>query len=332
MAQAIDNLTSFRFSTAELPPRERLSRWYEVFGRTVARRLLSLPADGLCHVDTTVRAVPSREDGVVVQRARISGGVSALRTRALLADGNDDIVLCMHETGRRRAAQLGREADIAAGGGLLLSNADISSVVLPDPARYVSIAVPRKAIRALAPGVEDALARPLPPHTGVLRLLLRYVVDILEDEEALQAPGLGRAVAGHIHDLCALAVGATRDAAEIAKGRGLRAARLRAVKAEIARNLADGDLSAATIAERQRISTRYIHRLFESEGTTMSRYVLGLRLTRVHRVLADPNHAEKTIGAIAYDAGFGDLSTFNRAFRRRFGASPSDVRAMSRQA
>jgi AraC-like DNA-binding protein len=29
------------------------------------------------------------------------------------------------------------------------------------------------------------------------------------------------------------------------------------------------------------------------------------------------------------DAGFSDQSWFNRSFRRRFGATPSDVRAMA---
>jgi AraC-like DNA-binding protein len=43
-------------------------------------------------------------------------------------------------------------------------------------------------------------------------------------------------------------------------------------------------------------------------------------------MLADPGFAAWTIGAIAYEAGFGDLSHFNRSFRRRYGASPSDVR------
>jgi AraC-like DNA-binding protein len=159
---------------------------------------------------------------------------------------------------------------------------------------------------------------------------MRYV-DVLDDEHVVGTPELQRAATTHIHDLFALAIGATRDAAEIARGRGLRAARLRAIKADIAWNLQDGDVSAAALARAQRVSPRYIQKLFESEGTTLSRYVLGQRLARVHRMLTDPGQTDLTIGAIAYKAGFGDLSTFNREFRRYFGATPSDVRAATRR-
>jgi len=34
----------------------------------------------------------------------------------------------------------------------------------------------------------------------------------------------------------------------------------------------------------------------------------------------------QSISSIAYDVGFGDLSYFNRAFRRRYDATPSDIR------
>ena len=123
-------------------------------------------------------------------------------------------------------------------------------------------------------------------------------------------------------------LGATRDAAEIASGRGLRAARLRAIKGDIASNLG-GDLSATALAVRQRVTPRYIHKLFESEGTTLSRFILGQRLACVHRMLTDPRCAGSTISAIVYKAGFGDLSTFNREFRRHYGKTPSEVRTAS---
>jgi AraC-like DNA-binding protein len=67
--------------------------------------------------------------------------------------------------------------------------------------------------------------------------------------------------------------------------------------------------------------------LFESEATTFSDFVLGQRLARAHRMLCDPGRAARTIAAIGFECGFGDLSYFYRAFRRKYGGTPSDVRA-----
>jgi AraC-like DNA-binding protein len=55
--------------------------------------------------------------------------------------------------------------------------------------------------------------------------------------------------------------------------------------------------------------------------------VLTQRLARAYRRLSDARFAHRPVSAIAYEAGFGDLSYFNRTFRRTYGATPSDVRA-----
>jgi AraC-like DNA-binding protein len=57
--------------------------------------------------------------------------------------------------------------------------------------------------------------------------------------------------------------------------------------------------------------------------------VLTERLARAHRMLTSPRHAGETISVIAFAVGFADLSHFNRAFRRRYGCTPSDVRALA---
>jgi AraC-like DNA-binding protein len=67
------------------------------------------------------------------------------------------------------------------------------------------------------------------------------------------------------------------------------------------------------------------------DGTTFTDLVLDERLARAHRMLSDPKRSELFISAIAYEAGFGDLSYFNRTFRRRYGASPSDVRETAKR-
>jgi len=58
--------------------------------------------------------------------------------------------------------------------------------------------------------------------------------------------------------------------------------------------------------------------------------VLARRLAAAHAMLADPSHDHLSIIAIAYAAGFGDLSHFNHSFRRRYGATPRKVRRMPR--
>jgi methylphosphotriester-DNA--protein-cysteine methyltransferase len=60
---------------------------------------------------------------------------------------------------------------------------------------------------------------------------------------------------------------------------------------------------------------------------TIGQYVLDQRLALACRRLRDTRLAGRTISSIAHDAGFGDLSYFNRTFRRRYGVTPSGARA-----
>ena len=71
--------------------------------------------------------------------------------------------------------------------------------------------------------------------------------------------------------------------------------------------------------------------MFEQEGTSFTDYVLKQRLARAYCLLTDPRHADLRITEIAFDVGFGDLSYFNRTFRRYYGDTPSGVRAIVRR-
>ena len=218
-------------------------------------------------------------------------------------------------------------------GGLLLSGSSTpvagQSAFPPRLDDYFNLLVPRRCLSPLVAGLDDAYGRPIPADSPALRLLTRYV-GVLQEAGTFAVPELRRQAVVHIHDLIVLAIGATRDAAEIAKSRGARAARLRAIKEDIATWLDQPDLSVTTIAARHRVKPRWVQRLFEGEGTTFSDYVLAQRLLRAHRLLTDPRCAGQKISTIAFDVGFGDLSYFNRAFRRRYGAAPSELRAAAR--
>jgi AraC-like DNA-binding protein len=139
-------------------------------------------------------------------------------------------------------------------------------------------------------------------------------------------PELQRLVVSHMHDLIAATIGATRDGQAIAEGRGIAAARLRLIMADINANLGDNDLAVVEVANRHRVTPRYVHKLFENEGLTFSSFVLGQRLSRAHRILSDPRLCGRNVSSVAFDVGFGDLSYFNRTFRRHYAATPTEIR------
>ena len=58
--------------------------------------------------------------------------------------------------------------------------------------------------------------------------------------------------------------------------------------------------------------------------------VLTQRLGFAYGLLTDPRQIDKPVSSIAYEAGFSDLSYFNRTFRKKFGTTPSDLRGRTR--
>jgi AraC-like DNA-binding protein len=250
------------------------------------------------------------------------------RTPKLLTDGNDNLrlIIVKRSTTAAIATQFGREVAVDPGGAVVLSNSEQNSITFPSLQQMLAVNLRRQLLRPLLRDFDAILARPISNHIDGLRLLSTYCEGLIE-ESALNSADTARLVVTQIYDLAALIMGATRDAAEIAKGRGLRVARLHAIKADIAEKLASPNLSVQAVARRQGVSARYVQMLFEEQGTTFSQYVIGHRLARAYRLLTDPRFAERSITSVAFDVGFGDLTYFNRAFRRCYGGTPSEVRA-----
>ncbi|MEU7020463.1 helix-turn-helix domain-containing protein [Streptomyces sp. NPDC046203] len=96
------------------------------------------------------------------------------------------------------------------------------------------------------------------------------------------------------------------------------------VHAHIDENLADPDLSPDAIARSQHISVRYLHRLFQQDGTTVGQWVRQRRLDACRRELERLPRWRTSVAAIAQRWGFVSPSHFSRAFRAAYGLSPRE--------
>jgi AraC-like DNA-binding protein len=317
-APANQTASKYHFTTDDLPERDRIAIWREEFGRWDAR-LEFEPLSQSFHAEFAVREL----SGVRLMTSSHSP-MRVSRTPQMLTDGNDDLVLVV-SAGGQAVSHLGREFEIKAGDAMLSSNADTGTYVLPSAESKCRLLVlSRERLRPLLSDFDSVVARLLPANAPAMTLLRGYI-EVLDETAALESE-LQHLVVAHIYDLAAGALGATDDAADAAKGRGLRAARLQAVKHYVTRNLGRHDLSAVTVAARLGVTPRYIHMLFEAETESFTEFVRNRRLALTHRMLNDPRFNALTISAIAMDAGFADLSHFNHSFRRRFGATPSEIR------
>ena len=247
------------------------------------------------------------------------------RTRRLLQDGRDHFLLTIHSEDHDVAVDGKPPLQIKAGDITVVDEGRCYDLWFGRPLAAHAIALDRRRLAALVPRLDMAALHVLPGAAGMSKLLKSYV------ETVLQGPPLshqsGELVSRHIYDLAAHSLQEFAGGRAEQHARGIAAARLKLIQKDILSRLSDHALAIDAVAQRQGVTPRYVQRLFAMTGTTFSDFVRDSRLDLAFRLLQGDGPVLGTVTAVAIHAGFSDISSFNRAFRRRFDATPSDVRA-----
>jgi AraC-like DNA-binding protein len=176
----------------------------------------------------------------------------------------------------------------------------------------------------LAPALDRArgaaLSTPLGSLLGdYLRVLERILPDIAPDELDRLSDAIGAMVAACLP--------AGRGRAGTADPQ-VDIVWLERIRHTVRKYLRSPALSPGLLCQRLPISRSRLYRLMDAEGG-VARYIQRQRLLEAYALLSDPS-ADRSITAIGEELCFADTSGFGRAFRREFGARPSEVRAASR--
>jgi AraC-like DNA-binding protein len=308
------------FSTDGIPERERIAYWREHYGKVMLRVDLEPARDVAFEAQMSSMTSP----GLQLLASSMSP-MTITRSGEFLADGNDDLVFAVNRRGLATVRSCGKEQNLRPHEAILMSGAEAVSFHRTTTGQSFTLRVPRSLFETAVPNVEDRLMQPVTADRKALQLLTRYIGWILDSSGTVDSQLLNLSVR-HVHDLLMLAIGPTPDFAETAKTRGLKAVRLKLAKSYIVAHSHRRDISVASVAASLNVTPRYLQLLFETAGTTFSEFLIGQRLARAYQRLGDPDFSQAAISTIAYDVGFGDLSHFNRRFRRLYGVTPRDVR------
>ena len=100
------------------------------------------------------------------------------------------------------------------------------------------------------------------------------------------------------------------------------------IRVYIDANLGDPELGPDSLQRTFRISRATLYRSFAAESG-VAQYILKRRLELAFRRLRDAHRTTGSITSLAYSLGFSSPSVFTRAFKRRFGATPKEVRHLA---
>ncbi|WP_417473840.1 helix-turn-helix domain-containing protein [Leisingera sp.] len=277
--------------------RQSCGHYYAAPDRAVRNWAGSFTLRRRCGVDVAeVRCPPAR-----IERTR----------KGILRDDQEHFFLLRQLEGKTGILHAGRETLLRPGEFLLLDSTRAAELsITGGPAAFLSAHLPRALVLERRREMPAAGCKITPAHP--LHASLCGLLDAGGAEDS----------AGYIFDLVPLAFAA--GAQPSAGSLGSRRHRFRHVRETLELLSADPGLTVDRLAARTGLSRRQLQREFQENGTTFTDCLTRTRLAAVAGKLrhAARQGARVPIAQIAYGAGFGDISHFNRSFRQQFGCSP----------
>ena len=253
-----------------------------------------------------------------------ASGHSVRRTPALVAQpGRRYFKLNLQLEGTGLLIQDDREAVLRPGDLAIYDTNRPYTLAFEEQARVMVVMFPHDSLSLPPDYVGQLSAVRLAGGHGLTGIVGPFIARLAENLEALSGPS-GSRLAANALDLVSTMLHSELDMArDSMKPQVLLAT---SVREYIAANLADPQLSPASIAAAHFISTRHLHNVFHETGATVASWIRNQRLEHIRRDLRDPLHHGTSVGAVAARWGFLDAAHFSRTFRDAYGESPSDWR------
>ncbi|GHF63663.1 hypothetical protein GCM10018790_46940 [Kitasatospora xanthocidica] len=312
-----------RVTTASVADEEKAAYWTGALSRAVVpvevRPLTGQPFDGLL---VSHRLGYLRISTLEADAARVS------RTAALIErapGGEPQVGVGVQETGRAVLEQDGRQAEVPPGGLVLYDTARPYAVHYPERFRTHLFHLPRRLLGVPERDLRQAAATAVGPTEGCGPVILPFLGVLAASAHSYPAP-VGDRLAGSVADLLGTLVAQLAGARPAGETDAPNAHLVLRVREYIDRHLADPELAPERIAHAHHISVRYLHRIFEGEGVTVSRLIHRRRLEACARELARRGSTAPTVSAVAQRWGFVNPAHFSRTFRAAYGVSPREWR------
>ncbi|WP_037861457.1 helix-turn-helix transcriptional regulator [Streptomyces sp. NRRL S-340] len=204
-------------------------------------------------------------------------------------------------------------------GDLVITGARQAGLLAGDGGALAFFRIPFSLLDASAADLREVPQTHLSGGSGLASLVSQFLTALA------RTPGSERLAAGqrlamNAADLVALLVGEVLQARGPGSADAISDLMLR-IQSHIEENLTDPDLSPESIARAHHISVRYLHKVFQSGGTTVGAWI---RQRRLDACRAELRRQRRTVASVAHSWGFASPSHFSRLFRQTYGLTPRE--------
>jgi AraC-like DNA-binding protein len=314
----------YRKRTADHRPGERFAYWCDFICDEFVK--LDCEHRGKQDFDGELRG------GVGIGKLRFSEVISdaqlVTRSRRQIArSGEADFLISFQLAQQGLIQQSGRRAVLNPGSFALYDSTEPYSLTFSERFHQFVVQMPKDVLSRHLINPEQYTAIAVSGNSGLGSVLSTFLFSLMRELDTVQrAPG---ELAENLVNMIALAFSSSVMLEQVGEQSVAREAIKRRIRQYIDNNLCDPQLCNNHIAAAQNISIRYLHKLFQDEEETLHTLILHRRLEKSHQLLADPAYCGHSIENIAYSVGFSSPAHFSRAFKKRYGVSPSEVRGLS---
>ena len=305
-----------RFTTESYPEAERARAWNAALDRLGWCGRLGAPEHTLHGMLTSQTSMGGFE---------LTSLASVPQTFELKADNTDSLMIVLHLDGDATLVIDGLREHVAVRAIVYASSQAAVSLVFGTNFRLFMVRIPRAAINARLLSPFSLRAGRFSGDSGIAHVFSGFLVSVAESVETLSADELRplelalseflvASLAGHEHKGSFGGLTPSQTAIFSRMCRSIEA------------NLGDPELGVGRLAKEERVSPRYVQKLFETAGQSFSTFLRSRRLERCRAELADPLYEKVSVSDICFRWGFNDPAHFSRIFRERYGASPRAFR------
>lgn len=263
-----------------------------------------------------------------ISRTYVANRFSGGRPRTTRSNERNAYVLMFVEDGTVHFR--GTRSAVARSGDLILLSSDKALETQQEATGFsLAVSIPAALLKLRYAEVDEWCLIPLATTEGSSAILHDCLTAYWRTQTGLHAPEYNDLAMSLIH-----LIGACfRNRCDLPSfdSQSMQAHFLR-IRAMVAENLVDADLSADLISARLGISKSYLFMIMNAANTTLGHFILEQRLERSREMLGDPALRTRSISEIAFSIGFQELSHFSRRFSERFGRSPRAYRGGALQA